>query len=196
VVTGVSSADVSANAIGARNVVAVSTDAGASWTKGSPPSGFGAAPFPQIACPDAGHCFMLGTTNPRTGSGGVAMSADGGRTWTARPLPADIPQPGLSEISCPADSTCYASGTEAVAQRFPGGSENGGSAMILATSDAGLNWSRITFPVPAQLPAGMQIDALMDVGGIQCPQVNACVALGVSDQGSRSTPVYSDSTAP
>jgi len=42
----------------------------------------------------------------------------------------------------------------------------------------------------------MQIDAFMDIGGIQCPQVNVCVALGVSDQGSRSTPVYTDGTAP
>ena len=124
------------------------------------------------------------------------MSADGGRTWTERPLPSDIPQPDLSQISCPTDSTCYASGGEAIAQRFPGGSSNGGSAMILATSDAGLNWSRIRFPVPAHVPAGMQIDSFMDVGGIQCPAVNACVALGLSDQGSRSTPVYTDSTAP
>jgi hypothetical protein len=196
VVTGVSSADLSANAISSGNVVAVSTDAGANWTQGSLPSGFGAAPFPQVACPDAEHCFMLGTTDPRTGSGGVAMSADGGRTWTERPLPSDIPQPDLSQISCPTESACYASGGEAIAQRFPGGSVNGGSAMILATSDAGLSWSRITFPVPAQVPAAMQIDAFMDVGDIQCPELNACVALGVSDQGSRSTPVYTDTTTP
>jgi photosystem II stability/assembly factor-like uncharacterized protein len=194
--TGVSVADLSANAIGSRALVAATTDGGATWTQGSVPSRVNAAPFPQIACPDAARCFMLGTSNPRTGYGDVAMSADGGRTWTERPLPADIPQPDLSQISCPTASTCYASGGEAIAQRFANGSSNGSSAMILVTNDAGLHWSRITFQVPVQVPAGMQYDAFMDVGGIQCPQVNTCVALGVSDQGSKSTPVYTDSTVP
>jgi len=195
VTIGVNSADLSANAIGSRGVVAVTTDAGASWTQGSLPPGFDAAPFPQVACPDTVRCFMLGATDPRTGEGGVAMSADGGRTWTERPLPADIPQPDLSQISCPTDSTCYVSGSEAIAQRFRS-SVNGGSAMILVTSDAGLHWSRIRFALPARMPQGMQLDAFMDVGDIQCPEVNACVALGVSDQGSRSTPVYTGSTTP
>jgi hypothetical protein len=123
------------------------------------------------------------------------MSADGGRSWTERPLPADIPQPELSQISCPTDSTCYASGGEAIAQRIHG-SLNGSSAMIVATSDAGLHWTRIRFGVPAHVPHGMQLDAFMAVGDIQCPEVSACVALGVSDQGSRSTPVYTDSPTP
>ncbi len=138
---------------------------------------------------------MLGTADPRTGFSDVAMSADGGRTWAERPLPADVPEPGLSQISCPTDSTCYASGTEAIAQRFHG-SVNGGSAMILVTGDAGSRWSRIRFAIPAHMPRGMQIDAFMDVGGIQCPEVNVCVALGVADQGSRSTPVYTASRTP
>jgi hypothetical protein len=194
VVSGVRSADLSANAIGSRSVVAVSTDAGASWTHGSLPSGFGSAPSPQVACPDAERCFMLGSTDPTTGAGGVATSADGGRTWTERPLPSSIPVPFLSQISCPTDSTCYVSGTEAISQRFPDGTVSGGSAMILGTSDAGLNWSRIRFPALAHLPVGMNYGAFEDVGDIQCPKVSACVALGVSDQGSRSTPVYTDST--
>ena len=196
VTIGASTAHRSANAVASRSVVALSTDAGASWTQGSLPSGFGVASSPDVACPDAEHCFMLGSTNTRTGSEGVAMSADGGRTWTERPLPADIPQPLLSEISCPTNSTCYASGTEAIAQRFPNGSMSGGSAMILVTSDAGLNWSRITFPALAHLPVGMNTGAFELVGDIQCPEVSACVALGVSDQGSRSTPVYTDTTTP
>ena len=33
-------------------------------------------------------------------------------------------------------------------------------------------------------------DAFMAIGQIQCPQAGNCVALGVSDQGSKSTPVY------
>jgi hypothetical protein len=30
----------------------------------------------------------------------------------------------------------------------------------------------------------------MDIGQIECPEVNACIAIGVSDQGSTSTPIY------
>jgi hypothetical protein len=32
----------------------------------------------------------------------------------------------------------------------------------------------------------------MEIGQIDCPQQNACVALGVSDQGSTSTPIYTN----
>jgi hypothetical protein len=42
----------------------------------------------------------------------------------------------------------------------------------------------------------MQGDAFMAVGDIQCPQLNECVALGVSDQGSKSTPVYTSRGTP
>ncbi|HSR84056.1 MAG TPA: hypothetical protein VLM11_07735 [Streptosporangiaceae bacterium] len=196
VAVGVSSSDVGGTAsASATSFVAATADGGATWRQGALPHGFGLSTFPQVTCPDAGHCFVLGTSNPRTGYSDIAMSADGGRTWIARPLPAALPQPFLSQISCPTSSTCYASGTEAVAQRI-NGSINGGSAMILATNDAGAHWSRTTFPAPAQVPTGMQLDAFMDIGGIQCTQVNVCVALGVSDQGSRSTPVYTDGTTP
>jgi photosystem II stability/assembly factor-like uncharacterized protein len=195
VAIGVSSADLGAHAIASRGVVAASTNGGGSWTPGSLPARFGPGPFPQVVCPDAEHCFMLGTADARTGYSDVAMSADGGHTWTERPLPADVPQPFLSQISCPTASTCYASGSEAVAQRIDG-ALNGGSAMILVTSDAGLRWSRIRFAAPAHVPRGMQLDAFMTVGDIQCPEVNVCVALGVSDQGSRSTPVYTDGATP
>jgi len=198
VAVGVGSAGLSANVglISSKTFVAASVNGGANWTQGSMPSGFGPGAFPQVACPDAGHCYVIGTTDPTNGYGAIAMSTDNGHTWVERPLPADVPQPALSQISCPTGSTCYVSGSEAIGQRFPGGSTNGGSAMILATSDAGLHWSRIRFAVPAYVPRGMQIDAFMQVGDIQCPQLNTCVALGVSDQASRSTPVYTDGITP
>lgn len=198
VAVGVGNADLSANAglMSAKTFVAASGNGGKRWTQGSMPMGFGPGPFPQVACPDAEHCFALGTSNPATDAGDVATSADGGRTWTKRPLPADVPQPALSQISCPSGSTCYVSGGEAIPQRFGKRAFNGGSAMILVTGDAGLHWSRIRFAVPAYVPRGMDFGAFMEVGDIQCPRVNACVALGVSDQGSTFTPVYTYSTAP
>jgi hypothetical protein len=48
----------------------------------------------------------------------------------------------------------------------------------------------VSFAVPSHIPSGVQLDAFMDVGEVQCPQINDCVALGVSDQGSKTTPVY------
>lgn len=198
VAVGVASADLSANAglTSSKTFVAASANGGASWTQGRMPAGFGPGPFPQVACPDGDHCFMVGASNPATGAGGVVMSANGGHTWTTRPLPADIPQPSLTQISCPTGSTCYVSGGEAIPQRFGKRAFNGGSAMILVTSDAGLHWSRIRFAVPAYIPRGMDFGAFMEIGDIQCPHVSACVALGVSDQGSISTPVYTYSAAP
>jgi hypothetical protein len=38
----------------------------------------------------------------------------------------------------------------------------------------------------------MQGDSFMDIAQIQCPQPDACVAIGASDQGSSSTPIYTN----
>jgi photosystem II stability/assembly factor-like uncharacterized protein len=196
VTVGVSSGSLGANDIAATGLVQITTDGGATWTHGRLAAGFSPGYQPVITCPDASHCFMLGTAHPKTGTGDVAMSADGGRTWVQRPLPAGLPQPYLSGISCPTDSACYVSGTEAVPQRFGKLGSNGGSSMILITSNAGQTWDRVRFAVPARIPAGTQIDAFMQIGGIQCPRVDRCVALAVSEQGSKSTPVYTYGTAP
>jgi photosystem II stability/assembly factor-like uncharacterized protein len=196
VAVGVSSGRLGANDNASRGFVQITTNGGATWTQGRLAAGFSPGYMPVITCPDASHCFMLGTANPKTDTGDVAMSADGGRTWVQRPLPAGLPQPYLAGISCPTGSACYVSGTEAVAQRFGKLGSNGGSAMILTTSDAGQTWNRVRFAVPARIPAGMQIDAFMEIGAIQCPRAGRCVALGVSEQGSRSTPVYTYGTAP
>jgi hypothetical protein len=32
----------------------------------------------------------------------------------------------------------------------------------------------------------------MAIGQIECPQANACIAIGDSDQGSRFTPIYTN----
>ena len=93
-----------------------------------------------------------------------------------------------SGFGFPTDAICYASGEESVPQHF-GNVYNAASAMFLITHDGGISWSKITFAKPAKVPSGMQGDAFMAVGDIQCPRLNACVALGVSDQG-RSPPRY------
>lgn len=111
-------------------------------------------------------------------------------------MPNSLRIPQLSAVSCPTSSACYLAGTQAVGQRFGKHGYNGGSAMVLVTANAGVSWSRVTFPVPAGRISGDLQGALEDIGSIQCPRIGRCVALGVADQGSHSTPVYTDGVAP
>jgi hypothetical protein len=64
--------------------------------------------------------------------------------------------------------------------------------VVAVTNDAGRNWQRVSFAVPTKVPSGMQADSFMEIGQLECPQVDACVAIGVSDQGSTSTPIYTN----
>ncbi len=123
----------------------------------------------------------------------IAFSADGGVTWTTRKLPRTFPYPMIETLTCPTTQTCYAAGSEDIEQRI-GKTFNAASSVVAITHDAGLTWQRVTLAVPAQVPGGMQADSFMDISQIQCPQLAACVAIGVSDQGSASTPIYTNRT--
>ncbi len=87
-------------------------------------------------------------------------------------------------------------GSEGIPQYFAGGGVNESSAMLLVTSSGGERWSRVTFAVPANVPAGWDTDAFMEIATIQCPQAGMCVGLGATDQGTKSTPVYTLGSAP
>jgi hypothetical protein len=181
----------------AENVVATSADGGATWHPGVLPRGLGMGVYPQVSCVDARRCFMVGFgVHQRNPSSVVAVSADGGRTWTERPLPANVPDPLITQIACPTDTTCYAAGEDAIPQHFANGSSNAASAMVVITRNAGRSWSRVMLARPARVPGGLQIDAFMAVGSIQCPRLNACVGLGVTDQGTKTTPVYTSRSTP
>jgi hypothetical protein len=124
---------------------------------------------------------------------GVAVSTDGGSTWRVLALPPGTPQPSLSAISCPSAADCWVAGEQAVPQTIPGSDDqNGGSAMILATSDGGATWSKTTFAA-GRLAPGQQADSFMMVGEIACPAAGSCAAVGVADQGSDAAPVYTTS---
>ena len=125
----------------------------------------------------------------------IAASSDGGFTWVPEALPANAPQPFLSDIACPSDEDCFVAGSADIPQSFGHNGSNGGSAIVLVTHDGGASWSRVTFAVPSSVPSGMQVDAFMAIGDIQCPQVNDCTGLGVSDQGSQTTPVYTSAAS-
>lgn len=187
-------------------VLLTSDDGGMTWRQRAWPSGYGPGVFPDVTCVDASHCAMIGfierngTVKDQFGvtSGKdavqytvIAFSSDGGETWTARTLPRTIPYPMMDALTCPTTQTCYAAGSDLIAQRI-GNTYNAGSSVVAVTNDAGRTWQRVTFAVPAKVPGGMHGDSFMDIGQIECPQPDACVAIGVSDQGSTSTPIYTN----
>ena len=187
-------------------VLLTSDDGGLTWLQRAWPNGYGPGVFPDVTCVDARHCAMIGFVE-RNGREGnqvgytsgkdavqytvIAFSSDGGATWTASTLPHTIPYPMIDALTCPTTQTCYAAGSDLIAQRI-GTTYNAGSSVVTITHDAGRTWQRVTFAVPAKVPGGMQGDSFMDIGQIQCPRPDACIAIGVSDQGSTSTPVYTN----
>ena len=188
-------------------VLLTSDDGGATWQERAWPKGYGPGVFPDVTCAGASHCAMIGFVE-RNGKvtdqlGGVtsgkdavqytviAFSSDGGATWTTSMLPHTIPYPMIEALTCPTARTCYAAGSDLIAQRI-GNTSNAGSSVVAITHDAGRTWERVTFAVPAKVPGGMQGDSFMDIGQIECPQPDACIAIGVSDQGSTSTPIYTN----
>jgi hypothetical protein len=188
-------------------VLLTSDDGGVTWRQHAWPHGYGPGAFPDVTCADASHCAMIGfvehngtVIEPGVGytSGKdavqytvIAFSSDGGATWTASTLPRTIPYPMMDALTCPTIQTCYAAGSDLIEQRI-GNTTNAGSSVVAITYDAGRTWRRVTFAVPAKVPGGMQGDSFMDIGQIQCPSPDACVAIGVSDQGSTSTPIYTN----
>ena len=118
----------------------------------------------------------------------VGFSADGGLTWTVRHA---ARQRSRAETWTPWPARRRASATRPAGRPSRSGSATPTTAArrsSLVTRDAGRTWQRVSFAVPAQVPSGMQGDSFMDIGQIQCPQADACVAIGISDQGSTSTP--------
>jgi hypothetical protein len=187
------------------------SDAGTRWNYGTLPSGFGFDSLSALSCGDATHCMALGSISvpntdecgkvpPSDPEGcmtgatewvtGVVTTDDGGATWALRPLPSSVPDPQMSDLSCSSAQQCWVGGSEAVPQQI-GNVYDGGSSVLLGTTDGGASWSRSTFAIPAGAPNDAGGDAYLAVGEISCPRADTCVALGASDQGSLSTAVYS-----
>jgi len=121
--------------------------------------------------------------------GDIASTTDGGLSWMPDPLPSDVPQPQLSDLSCPTDTQCWAAGSEAVPQQI-GHTFDGGSSMLLGSTDGGSTWSRVTFSVPSDAP-NYDSQSYLDIGSIACPSAGVCVAHGSAAQSSPSAPIYS-----
>jgi photosystem II stability/assembly factor-like uncharacterized protein len=175
-------------------VLLTSDDGGMTWQQGVWPKGYGPGPLPEVTCADASHCAMIGFVEHGQGAVEytvIGFSSNGGRTWTTSTFPRSMPSPMIDALTCPTTTTCYAAGSDSIAQRI-GNTYNAGSSVVAITRNAGRTWQRVTFTVPAQVPGGMQGDSFLDIGQIECPQADACVAIGISDQGSTSTPIYTN----
>jgi hypothetical protein len=187
-------------------VLLTSDDGGLTWQPRAWPKGYGPGATPEVTCADASHCAMIGfiehdgTVRDSVGytSGKDAVqyavtgfSADGGQTWTTSTFPRSMPYPWIDALTCPTAATCYAAGGDLIGQRI-GNEQNAQSAVVAITRDAGRTWQRVTFTVPAQVPGGMHGDAFMLISQIECPQADACVAMGSWDEGTTSTPIYTN----
>src|SRR2546423_11470656 len=84
--------------------------------------------------------------------GAVLVTNNGGASWFTRPV-----SPGVGAISCPTELVCFA------------GSSNN---TLLHTIDGGGTWTRQTSPI--QAGSGL----IVAFGGISCPNVSPCYAVG------------------
>ena len=189
-------------------ILLTSDDGGLTWQHHAWPNGYGPGPSPGVTCADASHCAMIGWLSATAGRaiGGyssgkdavqytvIAFSSDGGVTWTASTLPHTMPYPMMDALACRTSQTCYAARGDLIAQRI-GNTYNAESSVVAVTPDAGRTWQRVSFAVPAKVPGGMQGDSFMQIGQIQCPSPDACVAIGGSDRDRRprrSTPTTAE----
>jgi hypothetical protein len=159
------------------------TNGGGTWTQHPlPVSDLGNSP---LTCSTASICATVGSpfTTPD-----VLVTTDGGRTWHVWKLAGDVPGPRLSGVACPTASTCWATGSDAI-PKVVGNSHNGNSALIIGTTNGGRTWSPVSLAVPTNAP-DYDGQSYLQVGPITCPGENACLALGVTAQGSPNAPVY------
>ena len=174
-------------------VAAATSDGGATWTVNSLPAGFGVSYVSQLSCADATHCavtgFVAGGSGTQNLVGDIATTSNGGRTWIPETMPSDVPEPQFSGLSCPTATECWAAGSEAIPEQI-GNVSNGGSPMLLGTTNGGETWSKVTFSVPEGAP-NYDSQSYLNIGLISCATADVCASLGAAAQGSPTTPVYS-----
>lgn len=121
--------------------------------------------------------------------GAIATTNDGGLSWTPDHLPTSAPDPVFNGLSCPSDDQCWATGSDAVPEQV-GTAHNGGSPMLLGTTDGGSHWEPVTFSVP-EGASNYLGESYLSMGSISCPSTSSCVSVGTAAQSAPSTPTYS-----
>lgn len=133
------------------------SDAGATWTTSSLPSGFVPG---DLQCSSAEDCVASGGGVPGlAGQGTFAYTSDGGATWTATNVQQSTMFAGQRRLSCNSSNTCLAE------VAGPGA----GTSSLLSSSDGGATWSPQT---ETGLPQGF-------VTSLSCTTGSTCWAGGV-----------------
>jgi hypothetical protein len=131
-----------------------STDAGATWTTVSTPTGTPG----ELQCATATTCVTFTTS----GSGQIVRhaSTDGGQSWAARPI--DLVGT-IRHIDCPAADRCVAAGDF--------GSSRAGDTSVLVSTDQFTTWT--TKLVPS---GGTAVNA--DTTDVSCASTTSCFVTG------------------
>ena len=192
--TAVGSTGSGANGGNYTGVIAVTTDAGRSWTyRAVPPE---VENLTGVACASTSDCTAVGynyTTGGATASAVIVATTDGGVTWTSQTVPSGVQI--LSAIACPAaTSDCIAVGYTVDSL----GSANG--ATIVATTNGGATWANRQSPrvwaPSAVLPARLPRSALRSAGRATRMEARQAVPLSPPPTGEppgggrRSPPVW------
>lgn len=134
------------------------SDAGATWTTSSLPSGFVPG---DLQCSSAEDCVASGggVAGVAGNGAGFAFTTDGGATWTATSVQLSTVLGGLRQLSCSASGTCLSNVV----------SPGAGTSSLLSSSDGGATWSSET---ETGLPEGL-------VTALSCTAGSTCWAGGV-----------------
>jgi len=135
--------------VAAGDSVLVTTNAGATWSPQSVPSGV--TTLRDVGCSSVDDCVAMGGTST---TGEIVWTDDAGSTWTSATPPAG--QIGLAGVSCaPATSDCI--GVLAFNDVAP----------FIISTDGGSSWTTITSPGVSG-----------DFDGVTCLSAADCVAVG------------------
>ena len=131
-----------------------STDAGATWTTVSTPTG---APG-ELQCPTSTTCLAF--TTSASGQTVRHLSGDGGLSWSARPL--DVTGT-IVRVDCPSTDRCVAAGDF--------GAVRAGDATVLVSTDQFTTWTATTIPSGGTSPDAETTD-------VSCSSTSACFVTG------------------
>jgi hypothetical protein len=145
-----------------QGAIAISTDAGATWTATDLPAGTGLVQ--GAVCTTISSCLAVGTTSTTVGAvvpanGALLRSDDGGHTWVLSP--ATQPVEDIYGIACPAALVCAMVGTDWI------GSPAVGTGGVAHSSDGGRVFTAAT---TAYTPLALT--------AVSCPTTQNCVAVG------------------
>ncbi len=145
-----------------QGTVALSLDAGVSWTAADVPSGTGL--LQDAWCASATRCLAVGTTSDTVSDvvpahGALLVSNDGGHTWF--PSAAVQPVDDIFGVSCPSARDCVVVGTQWVNHTSVG---VGG---VATSVNAG-----------AKFTAAHTVYTPLSLIAVTCPTAFSCIAVG------------------